>query len=100
MGLRKTVFARTYSADKNVSIFLGRSPRMSKRFCHFQIPRCVSADELASLTDNEYDDDWRPDAYMSYGAETRWSALCASVKEEILELLFDHKRTNCLERVK
>jgi len=37
---------------------------------------------------------------MNYRAETRWSALCASIKEEIMELLFDRNRTDSLERVK
>ena len=99
--LRKTVFASTYSSDKNVSIFLGRPLRMSKRFCHFQSPRCPLAD-LDSFSADSQDgiDYWKPDACMSYGAEARWSALCASVKEEILELLFDRYRSNCHERVR
>ncbi|KAE9377413.1 hypothetical protein N431DRAFT_480455 [Stipitochalara longipes BDJ] len=97
--LRKTVFARSYSADKNVSIFLGRPLRMSKRFCHFQIPSCHPRDtDTSSTNKQEGNDDWKSDACLSYRAETRWSALCASIKEEILELLFDRSRPRCLER--
>lgn len=99
--LRRTVFARTYSADKNVSIFLGRPLRMSKRFCYFQIPRCPPEDEDPSSMNHQSGiDDWKPDAYLNYRAETRWSALCASIKEEILELLFDRNRSSCVERAR
>lgn len=93
--LRKTAFARIYSADKNISLFLGRPLRMSKRFCHFQIP-----DTVSSLPNGTSIHEWCRDSKMNYRAETRWSALCASIKEEIMELLFDRNRTDSLERVK
>ncbi|KAJ5748421.1 uncharacterized protein N7511_010117 [Penicillium nucicola] len=89
MELRKTAFARIYSADKNIAIFLGRPPRMNKRFCHFQIPSCKNAPN--SL-------DWTADAEAGYGADTRWSALCASLKEEIWELLQDKHDPGCAQR--
>ncbi|KAJ6081914.1 hypothetical protein N7499_006788 [Penicillium canescens] len=87
--LRKTAFARIYSADKNIAIFLGRPPRMNKRFCHFQIPSCRNAQN--SL-------EWSVDAEAGYGADTRWSALCASLKEEIWELLQDKHDPGCAQR--
>lgn len=80
--LRKTAFARIFSADKNVSTFLGRPPRMSKRFSNFQIPSSFPAQQQNLHT-------WDPDQDASFLAETRWSALCASLKEEILELARD-----------
>jgi hypothetical protein len=74
---------------------------MSKRFCYFQVPRCSSSDEVSSSTNDQHGiGDWSPDAHMSYEAETRWSAICASVKEEILELLFDRNRSDCVEKAK
>ena len=101
MELRKTLFARAYSADKNVSIFLGRPSRMSKRFCYFQIPLCPTTSERSPLTgDQQAIHVWKPDACMSYEAEACWSALCASVKEEILELLFDRSRFDCFEKAR
>lgn len=101
MELRKTIFARSYSADKNVSIFLGRPLRMSKRFCHFQIPQSQSEDEVTSSTNMHSGfDDWEPNSCLNYSAETRWSALCASIKEEILELLFDRSRPRCVEKAR
>lgn len=90
MTVRKTAFARIYSADKNIAIFLGRPPRMSKRFCHFQIP--------SSFPESYGDDvEWDPEAKPSYTGDTRWSALCASLKEEILELARDKQHTCALK---
>ncbi|KAL2846992.1 hypothetical protein BJX68DRAFT_256200 [Aspergillus pseudodeflectus] len=89
--LRKTVFARVYSGDKNVAIFVGRPPRMSKRFCHFQIPSCSPAGDVwltgnsGGDGDGDYDiAQWNPITQASYVAESRWTALCASLKEDIL----------------
>ncbi|KAL4962740.1 uncharacterized protein BDV14DRAFT_202560 [Aspergillus stella-maris] len=114
--LRKAVFARVYSGDKNVAIFVGRPPRMNKGFCHFQIPSCSLAGDVwltsagsgpgglnhggdANDDDSDHDGDhhsgsgddslshiaqWDPDTQASYIAESRWTALCASLKEEIL----------------
>jgi hypothetical protein len=35
---------------------------------------------------------WNPASKMSYRAETCWSALCAFLKEDILELLYSGHR--------
>ncbi|UNI13592.1 hypothetical protein JDV02_000320 [Purpureocillium takamizusanense] len=93
--LRKTAFARIYSADKNISLFLGRPLRMSKRFCQFQIPDTPPRGPDGTSAVHE----WNEDSAMSYRAETRWSALCASIKEEIMELLFDRSRVDSLAKV-
>ncbi|KAJ5301849.1 hypothetical protein N7508_006712 [Penicillium antarcticum] len=92
--LRKTAWATMYSADKNIALFLGRPPRMSKRFCHFQLPSApkgserignprhiqgeISASELGTP--------------VSYRAGIRWATICASLKEDIMELLRDKQR--------
>lgn len=98
--LRKTAFARIYSADKNGSLFLGRPPRLSKRFACFQLPDSrlpldCSAVTLEPIGTRE----WDPGSVMNYRAETRWSALCAFVKEEVMELLFDSCRTDCRQKI-
>ena len=86
--LRRTAFARLYSGDKNVAIFVGRPPRMSKRFCFFQIPTdCVSSPFGPGVVHH-----WNLESKMSYRSETRWSAVCASVKEEILEIFGQQSR--------
>ncbi|KAJ5132889.1 hypothetical protein N7448_007047 [Penicillium atrosanguineum] len=92
MELRKTAFARIYSADKNIAIFLGRPPRMNRRFCHFQIP----SDHPTPRQGNP--NEWDPDSKPGYRADTRWSALCAFLKEEVWELLQDKHDAACVER--
>ncbi|KAJ5601544.1 ATP adenylyltransferase C-terminal [Penicillium lagena] len=95
--LRKTAFARIYSADKNIAIFLGRPPRMNKRFCHFQIPSCRTV--IDDPTETHHDiNHWEPDSQAGYRADTRWSALCAFLKEEIWELLQDKHHASCSQR--
>ena len=88
--IRKTAFARAYSADKNLAIFLGRPPRIHSKFCHFQLPS-DSLDTFQISTSHtsptkHYQPGWDANTKFDYIAETRWSALCASLKEEILEL--------------
>ncbi|KAJ5095445.1 hypothetical protein NUU61_004801 [Penicillium alfredii] len=95
MELRKTAFARIYSADKNIAIFLGRPPRMNKRFCHFQIPSCGPLSDSGTQPHSE---DWDSDSRVGYRADTRWSALCASLKEEIWELLQDKHDAACAQK--
>lgn len=90
--LRKSAFARIFSADKNISTFLGRPPRMSKRFSNFQIPSSFPAPQPNLYL-------WDPDQDPSFLAETRWSALCASLKEEILELARDRNIESRAERI-
>jgi hypothetical protein len=68
--LRFVAFSRTYSADKNCSIFLGRPPRMLKRYC-----------PTADIPEN-----WEPDKCFTYRADTRVHGICASLKEDILNL--------------
>ncbi|KAH6879435.1 fungal transcriptional regulatory protein, partial [Thelonectria olida] len=70
--LRRAAFARAYSADKNVSIFLGRPPRIHRKYCHFYLP----GHDIEITQDVTYD----------YVFETGWTALCAVLKEEILDL--------------
>ncbi|KAF5589462.1 hypothetical protein FPCIR_6768 [Fusarium pseudocircinatum] len=94
--LRKTAFSRIYSADKNVSLFLGRPLRFSKRFAVFQVPDSRLPLDGESLWQYEplAPAQWDPDSAMNYRAESRWSALCASIKEDIIELLFDPTRNH------
>ncbi|KAF9877088.1 hypothetical protein CkaCkLH20_05354 [Colletotrichum karsti] len=86
-SLRQAAFARTYSADKNVSIFLGRPPRILRKYCPINIWDCLSRDNRAqSLEALQLQFEQTPDGKFDYMADTRWSALCAGLKEETLEL--------------
>ncbi|KAF4883836.1 hypothetical protein CGCF415_v013930 [Colletotrichum fructicola] len=96
--MRKMAFARIYSADKNVSLFLGRPLRMSKRFCHFHLPDTrpltLPSSEMSPSISQLGPADWLPNSSIDYRSETRWSALCASIKEDMMELLFDRSRAD------
>lgn len=106
IDIRRTALARAYSADKNWAIFLGRPPRLCKRYCHLHAA-------LRQLAVPSGDDDngpsppgsqrcilrWREDSKMTIWAETRWTAACASLKEEILEMFNDDSRADFYGRV-
>lgn len=104
VDIRRTALARTYSADKNWSIFLGRPPRLGKRFCHLSAVlnrAAVAGIEPASPLSHHGDLlRWDPDPDMSIWAETRWTAACASLKEEILDLFIEERKDNLEEIVR
>lgn len=81
-SIRQAAFASSYSADKNVSIFLGRPPRISRKFCHF---RQLSLDAY-------YSHEWGPETRLDLFADARWAALCAILKEDIIVELFGEER--------
>ncbi|RFN46915.1 taurine catabolism dioxygenase taud/tfda [Fusarium flagelliforme] len=82
--LRRLAFCRTYSADKNVSIFLGRPPRITRRFCRFFLPgNHLQPSEEASRKPQI----WDPSQGPSFITDSRWAALCGIMKEDILGLL-------------
>lgn len=88
--MRKTASARIYSADKNLAIFLGRPPRMCKRFCHLHLPSSwIGFETLVYGHTPSTDGD--EDIKATYCGDTRWSAICASLKEDIMEMLRDVK---------
>ncbi|KAJ9622825.1 hypothetical protein H2204_011434 [Knufia peltigerae] len=103
IAMRRSTFAQIYSDDKNVAVFLGRPPRLGRKFCCFQLP-CHSRNSDGALSDLG-----RPmaDATLAFfgpGDQAdkvtglRWTACCASLKEEILEVF--HGNDALLERRK
>ena len=90
--LRRAAFAQIYFDDKNVAAFLGRPPRLSRRFCCFQLPRGSierSADSVVpdtgaiDLSQQLFD----TDAGIEAMTGLRWTAVCALLKEEALDAL-------------
>lgn len=111
--LRRACFARIYAADKSLAIFLGRPPRIVKEYCFFQLPTHpgIRNDEYSAGFDNltrlslsnvnwgisgRTHDNPEP---MNYTADTRCSALFASLKEEVL-LMFRKRHLNETERTR
>ncbi|KAF2437233.1 hypothetical protein P171DRAFT_373867 [Karstenula rhodostoma CBS 690.94] len=69
-SFREVAFARAFSGDTNVSLFLGRPPRIDRKHCPW-LPKQFQ---------------WSADAKVDYAAETQWSAICAVLKGEALDL--------------
>lgn len=85
--MRKVAFARIFSADKNVSIFLGRPPRMSRHHLRLtKVRRKDSERDPAASLVWPADFQWPPPGQFNYATESRWSAICAVFKERALEL--------------
>jgi hypothetical protein len=88
--LRRSALAQIHSDDKNVAVFRGRLPRLSRKFCCFQLPS-VNRNE-ASRTSTL----GRPMAdenYVIFGSDNqihqviglRWTECCASLEEDVLD---------------
>lgn len=99
--LRRAVFARAYSADKNVAIFLGRPPRIHRKYCRFRIPgydaKSIQESRKSPLKPAY---EWSGDEDFDYVADTRWSALCAHLKEDILDLFREENDEQRSEKIK
>ncbi|VUC24616.1 unnamed protein product [Clonostachys rosea] len=87
-GLRSSTFAVSYSADKNVSIFLGRPPRINQKFCQFS----------RTGPDSYFSHEWPPDAKFDSKAESRWAAICAVLKEDILDISGEKNQDDKIRR--
>ncbi|KAF4948065.1 hypothetical protein FSARC_13830 [Fusarium sarcochroum] len=99
--LRKAAFARIYSADKMLAVFLGRPPRIAREYCVFTLPandpniwnedvlavqaghgEIMIGPDLPSLRPSSaarLDD-------LNYIADTCCSAKFSSLKEDVLKL--------------
>lgn len=86
LEIRQALFARIYSADKHTALFLGRPPRLSKRFCTFQLPSREYG-TFSSWMPGGAGDLWLPNARLDQTAMTCWYALSGALQEEIMELL-------------
>ncbi|KAL7758401.1 hypothetical protein ACKLNR_012928 [Fusarium oxysporum f. sp. zingiberi] len=101
MQMRKAAFARIYSADKMLAVFLGRPPRIAREYCAFAIPtndpdvwkEDMSAPQSsrdqtqldAGMQSSQPSSAFRSES-LNYLAHTRWSAKFSSLKEDILKL--------------
>lgn len=80
--LRQMILGRAYSADNNVSIFLGRPPRILRKSCHPNNIVCLAARVPTATTDI-----FGLTKGFSYVTDSRWFLICAVLKERILSLL-------------
>lgn len=100
LNLRQSVVARAYSADKNVSIFLGRPPRMIRKYCSFD---WLVAPSLSTNQDDlspPHYLGWSPGQDFDYVLDTWWSFICALLKEEVLDLSLEKDLAQRLARAR
>lgn len=93
--MREAVFAFTYSADKNVSIFLGRPPRMHHIYCDFDAFRTPQTHEITFDQPDQCLGE-KVNGPFTYMIEAWWSLVCALQKEETLYISRekDHNERN------
>ncbi|KFY85283.1 hypothetical protein V500_08541 [Pseudogymnoascus sp. VKM F-4518 (FW-2643)] len=99
--LRKRIFARIYGADISFATFLGRPPRISKRFCCIHVPLDLEEEvyeyEREKLTNEMQSVDqngWNTKGEIRKHAGRRWSMILAIIREDILEVLLGRHPTN------
>ncbi|KAF2210472.1 hypothetical protein CERZMDRAFT_45575 [Cercospora zeae-maydis SCOH1-5] len=81
-GLRSQTFARSYSADKNISVFLDRPYRMHSA----QSTLRMSRNDVESLF---HPVQTSPSAQFDYTLETRWTVACKQLKHACERLLIN-----------
>lgn len=109
---RRRGLAYAYAGDKILSTFVGRPPRISKRYCHIQIPldldnveMALEGDKLAQALGNLNEAGWN----IGSGSSGRPSSerlstfgpmfvACALIREEILELCLGPPQNDIRER--
>lgn len=90
---RKRIFASAYTHDKSISLFVGRPPRLSYRYCKLEMPLDLSGDELimegvdlqnaiASLDSNG----WNTTGNLYRVTWNRVWFLYGRIREEVLEV--------------
>lgn len=100
IDLRKACFARIYTLDKNLAVFLGRPPRIVKEYCHFTLPSTSvhswgrshfgSTERLIPSLPQWWNTQAADNSGLepfNYTADTRCGAMFAFLKEEVLQLL-------------
>lgn len=91
--IRRRCLGLCYSIDKLLSTFVGRPPRISRRYCSIQIPLDLDSDEygldgeeLAKALAKLGPEGWNKDGKMRSSLWIRFFVLISLVREDILEL--------------
>ena len=91
--LRKRTFAVAYNFDKSMSAFLGRPPRLPRKYCVMQLPLDLDADDLRlppAELEHELDGldqhGWNRKGLLMGTTYVRTHLICNMILEDILEL--------------
>ena len=91
--MRRRAFAAAYVADKAISTFLGRPPRISKKFSACELPLDLSDEvlwsdgqQLQTAAERLDSRGWNVDGIVQQSTLTRVRMLIAAMRDEVLEL--------------
>lgn len=104
--LRQQIFARIYGSDISFAVFLGRPPRVSKRFCYTSMPLDIE-ENIYSLVGESLDQElahldrngWNTLGQIRKSAVIRWSMITSMIREDALETLLGRNLTNVPQRI-
>lgn len=83
--LRSAIIARTFSGDKNVSIFLGRPHRM--QLGYVDINAIIACLQPSSEGPNDASPEATADnGWFDHSGDSWWTAICAMSKEQVMDL--------------
>ena len=102
--IRKRCFATVYAVDKLMATFVGRPPRISRRYCSIQIPLDIEIADLA-LSDEDLNlklsqldhEGWNHDGTLRRSAYMRTFLVTSRIREDILEISLGPEAENTLE---
>lgn len=103
--IRKRTMVAAYSMDKAVATFLGRPPRITRRYCNFSIPLDIGWEDLLADASSRHaaiqrlDSDGWDRHGGSEGTKPRVSMLTSSIREMVLEISHDAEVDNLVYKV-
>ncbi|KAF4549241.1 putative glycosyl hydrolase family 10 protein 2 [Elsinoe fawcettii] len=97
--MRRTAFARAYSADKNVSIFLGRPPRLHRRYCQFYLPHSEILVRGGDRSPLHLPVPWLEEDLFNYTTDTKWAAICGILKADLLDIMEEDESDDRRRRI-
>ncbi len=99
--MRKQLMNFAYTLDINLSLFVGRPPRISSRYCSLDLPFALDNDQLAlpsskleSAIEHLKEVDWTSKDTIPHAGMARITLPITMQREEILELFLGPARNN------
>lgn len=91
--IRKRLFVSAFVADKQLATFTNRPPRLSRRYCSYQLPLDLDDDQLMSEGDellrhiaNLDSEGWNKENMVTSASGLRAHMTVSVLRDEILEL--------------
>lgn len=90
--MRKRTFSHAYILDKGISSFMGRPPRLNRKYCSMQLPLDIKLQHLRlpeSQLESELDaldqHGWNIAGEIRINLYSRTQLMCSMIQEDILE---------------